>query len=49
MFQPTAPDLAAMGLNPMKMMRAGKVARTVSASVRARLEASPSLVEALSS
>jgi NTE family protein len=48
-FQPTALDIAAMGLNPMKMMRTGKVVRSVSASVRARLEASPSLVEALSS
>ena len=47
-FQPTAQDLAAMGLNPMKMLRTGKVVRTVAASVRARLEAQPSLVEALS-
>jgi NTE family protein len=46
-FQPTAADLAAMGLNPMRMMRADRVVRTVAASVRARLELQPSLVETL--
>jgi NTE family protein len=47
-FQPTAQDLTAMGLNPMKMMRANKVIRSAAESVRARLEAQPSLVETLS-
>lgn len=47
-FQPTAQDLAAMGLNPMRLLKAGKVVRTAAASVRARLEAQPSLVETLS-
>lgn len=48
-FQPTAQDLTAMGLNPMKMLRADKVVRSAAASVRARLEAQPSLVETLTS
>jgi NTE family protein len=47
-FQPTAQDLQAMGLNPMRMLRGPKVVRTVAESVRARLEAQPSLVQALS-
>jgi NTE family protein len=46
-FQPTAQDLTAMGLNPMRLLRANRVVRTVSSSVRARLEAQPSLVETL--
>jgi NTE family protein len=46
-FQPTARDLGAMGLNPMRLMRADRVLQTVTASVRARLEAQPSLVETL--
>jgi NTE family protein len=46
-FQPTADDLGAMGLNPMRLMRADRVARTVAQSVRARLEAQPSLVQEL--
>ena len=46
-FQPTAQDLQAMGLNPMRMLRAPKVVRTVADSVRSRLEAQPSLVETL--
>ena len=48
-FQPTAQDLTAMGLNPMKLLRANKVVRATAASVRARLEAQPSLVDTLSS
>ena len=47
-FQPTAQDLAAMGLNPMRLLRANKVVRTAAESVRARLEAQPSLAETLS-
>jgi NTE family protein len=47
-LQPTAQDLAAMGLNPMRLLRADKVIRTAGESVRARLEAQPSLAEALS-
>ncbi|HWG94090.1 MAG TPA: patatin-like phospholipase family protein [Mycobacteriales bacterium] len=46
-FQPTAEDLRAMGLNPMKLLRADRVVRTVAGSVRARLEAQPSLVDRL--
>jgi len=46
-FQPTAADLRAMGLNPMRLMRADRVVRTVADSVRARLEAQPRLVETL--
>ena len=47
-FQPTAPDIAAMGLNPMKLQRADNVVRSAATSVRARLEAQPWLVETLS-
>lgn len=46
-FQPTAGDLRAMGLNPMRLMRADRVVRTVADSVRARLETQPRLVETL--
>lgn len=46
-FQPTVQDLTAMGLNPMRMLRAPKVVRTVAESVRSRLEAQPSLVQTL--
>ena len=46
-LQPTAEDLAAMGLNPMRLLRADRIARTVSESVRARAEAQPSLLDAL--
>jgi NTE family protein len=46
-FQPTATDLAAMGLNPMRLLRANRVMRTVADSVRSRLEAQPHLVETL--
>lgn len=46
-FQPTAQDLAAMGLNPMRLMRASRVVGAVAESVRARLEAQPGLVDTL--
>jgi NTE family protein len=46
--QPTAQDLAAMGMNPMRLLKADRVVRTAAESVRARLEAQPSLVETLS-
>jgi NTE family protein len=46
-FQPTAADITAMGLNPMKVMRASRIVRTVADSVRSRLEAQPRLVETL--
>jgi NTE family protein len=46
--QPTAPDITAMGMNPMQGRRAAGVVTTAAASVRARLEAQPSLVETLS-
>jgi NTE family protein len=48
-FQPSAADLTAMGLNPMRLLRANRVVRTVAASVRSRLEAQPGLVETLAS
>jgi hypothetical protein len=46
-FQPSAQDLAAMGLNPMRLLRGPDVVRTAAATVRARLEARPELVEQL--
>ncbi|HVM28870.1 MAG TPA: patatin-like phospholipase family protein [Mycobacteriales bacterium] len=46
-FQPTRQDLAAMGLNPMRLLRASRVVRTVAGSVRARVEAQPRLVDML--
>ena len=46
-FQPTAQDLAAMGLNPMKLLRGQDVVDTAGATVRARLEARPELREQL--
>lgn len=46
-FQPTADDLAAMGLHPMRLLRADRVVEAVGHSVRARLEAQPALAEAL--
>lgn len=45
--QPTAADLAVMGLNPMRAARVGDVISTVAASVRTRLEAQPRLVDVL--
>lgn len=46
-FQPTAQDLAAMGLNPMRILRSPRIVEQAAASVRARLEAQPSLVRTL--
>lgn len=46
-FQPTRQDLAAMGLNPMRLLRSPRIVEQASASVRARLEAQPSLVRML--
>ncbi len=46
-FQPTAQDLAAMGLNPMKLLRGQDVVDTAGATVRARLESRPELREQL--
>jgi NTE family protein len=46
-FQPSAQDLAAMGLNPMRLLKSSGVVRTAAATVRSRLEARPELVEVL--
>ena len=46
-FQPSPADLAAMGVNPMKLVRGPDIVRTAAATVRARLEARPELVEQL--
>ena len=46
-FQPSARDLAAMGLNPMKLLRGPDVIRTAADTVRARLAARPELLELL--
>lgn len=46
-FQPTAADLAAMGVNPMRPVGADRIAATVGESVRQRLGAQPALVAAL--
>ena len=46
-FQPSPQDLAAMGLNPMRLLRGPEVIRTAAATVRTRLAARPELVEAL--
>ena len=46
-FQPSAQDLAAMGLNPMRLLRGPDVVRTAAATVKARLEARPELRELL--
>jgi NTE family protein len=47
-IQPSARDLAAMGVNPMRGARVEQVVESVSQSVRARLEARPELATALS-
>jgi NTE family protein len=47
-FQPSPSDLAAMGLNPMKLVRGPDVVATAAATVTARLAARPELVEQLS-
>lgn len=46
-IQPTARDLAVMGVNPMKGARMGEVIAAVSNSVRHRLEAQPHLADLL--
>jgi NTE family protein len=46
-FQPSAQDLGAMGVNPMKLVRGPSVVETAAATVRARLEARPELIEQL--
>lgn len=46
-FQPSAGDLAAMGLNPMKLLRGQDVVDSAAATVRARLAARPDLREQL--
>ncbi|MDT7545119.1 MAG: hypothetical protein QOE99_1229 [Actinomycetota bacterium] len=46
-FQPSPADLAAMGVNPMKLVRGPDIVHTAAATVRARLEARPELVEQL--
>jgi NTE family protein len=46
-FQPSAQDLGAMGVNPMKLARGPSVVETAAATVRARLEARPELLEQL--
>jgi NTE family protein len=46
-FQPSARDLAAMGVNPMKLVRGPDVVAAAADTVRARLEARPDLVEQL--
>jgi hypothetical protein len=46
-FQPSAEDLAAMGLNPMRLLKGPDVIRTACETVQARLKARPELVEQL--
>jgi NTE family protein len=46
-FQPSPHDLAAMGLNPMKLVRGPDIVETAAATVKARLEARPELAEQL--
>ena len=46
-FQPSAQDLSAMGINPMKLQRGQDIVDTASATVRARLAARPDLREQL--
>src|SRR4051812_12668759 len=46
-FQPSAEDLAAMGLNPMRLLKGPDVIRTAAETVRARLAARPELVDQL--
>jgi NTE family protein len=46
-FQPSPRDLGVMGVNPMKMVRGPEIVETAAATVRARLEARPELVEQL--
>ncbi|MCU1674719.1 MAG: putative esterase of the alpha-beta hydrolase superfamily [Frankiales bacterium] len=46
-FQPSPQDIAAMGLNPMRMLKGPKVVRAAAETVRARVEARPELKELL--
>jgi NTE family protein len=46
-FQPSPKDLAAMGVNPMKLLRGQDVVETAAATVRSRLEARPDLRDQL--
>jgi NTE family protein len=46
-FQPSAEDLAAMGLNPMRLLKGPDVIRTAGETVQARLKARPELLEQL--
>lgn len=46
-FQPSAQDLGAMGVNPMKMVRGPEIVETAAATVTARLEARPELLDQL--
>lgn len=46
-FQPSAQDLAVMGVNPMRGARVEDVVSSVATSVRSRLESRPDLAEAL--
>jgi hypothetical protein len=46
-FQPSAQDLSAMGLNPMRLLKSSGVVRTAAQTVRSRLEARPELVDVL--
>lgn len=46
-FQPSAQDLRAMGVNPMRLQRGPDVAATAAATVRSRLRARPELLEQL--
>jgi NTE family protein len=46
-FQPSAQDLAAMGVNPMKLVRGPDIVETAAATVKARLAARPELEEQL--
>ncbi|MCU1589788.1 MAG: putative esterase of the alpha-beta hydrolase superfamily [Frankiales bacterium] len=46
-FQPSAHDLAAMGVNPMKLVRGPDIVETAATTVRSRLKARPELLEQL--
>jgi NTE family protein len=43
-FQPSAADLGAMGINPMRLVRGPDIVETAAATVRARLEGKPDLL-----
>jgi NTE family protein len=46
-FQPSPQDLAAMGVNPMKLLRGAEVIAAAAATVRLRIDARPELKEQL--